>query len=897
MRSLTVTAAPSSRRGALVALFVLSGASGIIFEVLWIRIFTSILGSSTQSVGAIVTAFMLGIGVGQAVFGRLADQPRNLLRLYASLELGVALLSLVAFWLFLGLDGVYRTAHLLLPVGAVKWGVFVVAFVVISVPAALIGGALPVLTKQVLSGGGAEAREVLGRLYGANTLGAAFGAGLAVKLVQSFGYDVGYHLAVVGSLVTAALAFAMSRLEPSAPPEPLPVEPTVAPEASAAQNGDSQVIALDPRWLAAAFALSGFAALSYEVVWQRLLQFFFQGTLTSFAIILSTFLLGIGFGSVVTRRQRASVEQFAMFEALIAALALAGVPLVTAVAETGRDARVVFIAIVFAISFLFGAIFPLAGKLFLAARSGDGQVGRATGSITSANTLGSVAGSLGASFVLIPLVGTRHTLVLSAVANLVAALLVLTSARRLKSVASATLAFATVLGLGFWLSSDWLGRYYLATIGRPGYDLVAEKESSLQPVLVLEDAPGRRLLIGGGFESGEIDEARRQTQRLQAHLPMLLHPAPSRVLEIGYGVGEIARTVLLYHPERLDLVEIDPNMISVANDWFGALNDHASDHPEVRTHVMDGRQFLRVTDASYDVILTDSMIPVSELSLRMYSLEHFEAGKAHLAPGGVMVLWLPLYIGAERVRVMLRTFLEVFPQSVLWLPQAFSANEAFVVGFRDTATLDLERTAQRFEAVAKPDLLPFGWSNPSTYFASFVGGPSELAALVSDVTQLHRDRAPVLDFIPAQEDLGLAELLARIYGQARPVALDFMPEGSDLRADLMASLEADRAYQGVHTRAQLEAMFQNFPLHPAARLTVARLMSEAKRGDAAGDRETRARAALALSPWDVQANLVLMREAQAHGQHEEAVAFARRAQVLQPYMKEATAVLRQGPTP
>lgn len=873
--------APTPRATApLVFLFLLSGGSGIVFEVLWIRIFTSILGSSTQSVGAVVTAFMLGIALGQKLFGRLADRPRNLLRLYAALELGVALLSLVAFWLFLGLDGVYRAAHLALPSGLVKWGVFAVAFLVITLPAALIGGSLPVLVKQVLAGG-AEAREGMGRLYGANTFGAAFGAFGAVIVVSAVGYDVGYHVAVAGSLLTSALAFLLSRREPPAASSGEPREP-----ASAVDSGR-----IAPALLVVAFAISGFAALCYEVIWQRLLEFFFQGTLVSFAIILAVYLLGVGFGSMLTRKLRASVAQFATMEALIAALGLAGLPLATKVAESGHRAGAigVFIAVVFAVTFLFGAIFPLAGRLYLASRASD--VGGAAGDITAANTLGSVLGSVGASFVLVPLLGTRGAFLVAGLANLGVALLLFAGTRRAAGEWKRAIAacVAGALALGAWFSSDWLERYYLAAIHRPGFALVAERESSLQPVLVLEDNEGRRVLMGGAFQSGEVDEVRRQTQRLQAHLPMLLHPSPKRVLEIGYGVGEIPRTVLRYQPERLDLVEIDPNMIGVANEWFGALNERASEAPAVRTYLLDGRQHLRTTDAQYDVILTDSMIPVSELSLRMYTLDHFQAGRAHLAPGGVMVMWLPLNVGADRVRVMLRTFLEVFPKSLLWLPQAWASNEAFIVGFRDEPALDVAHVVERFDAVAKSDLAPFGWTSAAVYLASFRGGPAELEALVRDVKVLHRDRAPVLDFIPVKEGQGMAALVDRIFELARPVANDFVPAGSPLRAEVEQALAADRAFHQAKTRAELDAVLLLYPQQPAARLELA---AQVRDDESRADAVARAGDALLLSPWDVEANLVLMRAAKASGDEAKARLHAERALVLQPYSKEALAVMR-----
>ncbi|MFT3707835.1 MAG: hypothetical protein QM817_09275 [Archangium sp.] len=901
----------TSRRlpASVVVLFALSGVTGIVFEVLWIRIFTSILGSSTQSVGAVVASFMLGIALGQAIFGRRADRATSLLGLYARLELGVATFSLVTYWLFLAIDGVTRAAHRVLPEGAAKWGVFALAFVVVTVPATLVGGTLPVLVKRVLRGG-AEAREGLGRLYGVNTLGAALGALGTVFLVKHVGYDVGYHVAVALSAATGLMALVLSRREPA----PVAASEEQGTDVAAVEldDGDERV---SPRALAWAFALSGCSALALEVLWQRLLDFYFQATLESFAWILAVFLGGVALGSVATRRWNASVRQFVVLESFVALLSFLTLPVVTLIGE--RDvptARVVFLVLVFAVTFLFGAIFPLVGTLYAALvkrasesspsppqgrGSGRGPFtteGKTVGDISSFNTLGSVFGSLAVSFVLIPLLGTPTTLVIASLLNVAAATLV---AFRHPSRVFLLSVLAVCAGIGFASarSSPWVERFYLTAIGRDGYHLIAERESSLQPVTVLEDAVGRRLLLGGPFESGEIDEARRQTQRLQAHLPMLLHPNPRRVLEIGYGVGEIPRTVMLYRPEQLTLAEIDPMMIAVANDSFGEVNGRVSEQPGVVTHVMDGRQYLRVTDETFDVILTDSMIPVSELSLRMYALEHFQAGRARLNPGGVMVLWLPLYIGADRVKVMLRTFLEAFPDSLLWLPQGFATNEAFVVGFRDAAKLDLPLIRERFAQVAAADLAPFGWQSELPYLASFLGGRAELEALTRDVSTLHRDRAPVLDFIPTADEQGLPELLQNIYARARPVALDFAAaEATDLRANVLASIEADRAFQQVKDIASLEAMFAKYPTHPTARLTAARLRCAAKVKTPPAELEAEALQWLELSPADVCSNLVVMRAALGRNDAKLAAEHARRALILQPYLKEARAVL-EGKTP
>ena len=302
--------------------------------------------------------------------------------------------------------------------------------------------------------------------------------------------------------------------------------------------------ALDGRILLPAFAVSGFCALAYEVIWFRLLDFLLLGRLTTFACVLSVYLLGISLGSVAFSRWSPSglsdLKLFVAFEALLGFLGLISLPAVDDQRAGGSDpsaSRAGFL-ILFAMTLLLGGLFPLAGKLYAGPLR---LLGRSVGSIYSANTAGSVLGSFLTGFVLFPAIGTSNTLLLVAVLNLlVAAAVAGISVRPLSARWIGSSAGLAVLGLAVWVGGDWLTHYYEHVSLRPDFRIIAESESSLQPVLVAENPQGERVLLGGPFQSGETVPARRQTQKLQAHLPMLVHPNPQRVLEIGYGVGELA---------------------------------------------------------------------------------------------------------------------------------------------------------------------------------------------------------------------------------------------------------------------------------------------------------------------------------------------------------------------
>jgi spermidine synthase len=905
--------APTAQHWVL-RLFFVSGLSGILFEVLWVRIFTYLLGGTTHSVTAVITAFMLGLGLGSYLFGRVADRQARPLRVYGLLELGVALSGLIAFYAFHHIESLYSILYAWAPQATIKWLVFLIAFVFVSFSATLIGGTLPVLARYVVNRD-EGLKAALGQLYSINTLGAAAGALLMIALVWVLGYEAGYHLALALNAVTGLVALLLSRRESLAPRSIS--EPPAAPSPPPTEARET----LDGRILLPAFAISGFCALAYEVVWFRLLDFLLLGRLTTFACVLSVYLLGISLGSVAFSRWSpaglSDLKLFVVFEALLGLLGLVSLPLLSLISGWGN--RPVTIGagflLLFVMTLILGGLFPLAGKMYAGPMR---LLGRAVGNIYSVNTVGSVLGSFLAGFVLIPVLGTSYTLLLIAGLNLfIAGGVAGLSLRPLKVRWVGTATALAAVGLAGWFGADWLTRYYENVSLRPGFRVIAQRESSLQPVLVAENAQGDRILLGGPFQSGETVPARRQTQKLQAHLPMLVHPNPQRVLEIGYGVGELARTLLLYQPERLHLVELDEHMIPMAEEYFGALNEHASRKPNVRVDVMDGRHFLKMSEEQFDVIMSDSMILASEGSLRLYTEEHFREVRRHLRPGGVALAWLPLNAGTSKAMVILKTFQEVFPQSLLWLPLGLNTQEAFLIGFRDEARIDWAAWREKYEKVARADLSVFGWDSPGLFFASFRAGPEQLREIAARVPLVNRDMNPVLDFLPqetpAEIDAAVRQLIASSPGAVLP-HLQVPPEASEalkaLRDALQRIHEADQLFlQGVEALdrfgarppqevlANAEALTAGFrralevyPRHHAAAVWMAQVLGLAAKvepplepGKARGLLEE----ALRYSPADLAVAEALARLALERGDKDEAQKYIERVRALAPYSRLA----------
>ncbi|MBW2464720.1 MAG: fused MFS/spermidine synthase, partial [Deltaproteobacteria bacterium] len=874
-----------TQQGALLRLFFLSGASGLLYQVLWIRIFTSILGGTTQSMSAVVSAFMLGMAAGSYIFGRIADRTPAAVRLYGLLELAAGAAAALAFVLFIATSAFGEALYGVVPYGVYQWLLFGVAFVFVSVPAAFLGGMLPPLIRQ-LTTTEESLRPVLSSLYAANSLGAAFGAMGCILLVSYFGYLGAYAVAIGLSVAVGIMALRIGRALPKRPghadvaaPDDAAAPEPAAPE-PAAPRFEFDRSPEHGRAVLFAIAVSGFSALGFEVVWFRLSGLLLRGTLGGFGVILAVYLIGLSLGSAWVARvsdRRAGTALVTIEVALAVATALS-LPLFALGQEVllSRAPGIAWaLALLFIVTFLYGATFPLASRLFIG--SGLGKLGQSVGTVYAVNVLGAICGSLITGFVFIPILGTQTALYVLVAFNVASALSLLPFVRRPRRRVTLAVAIAFAFLLGVFLEGGpWDRRLVQSVIPPDRGELIELVDSELQMLSVFERPDGERILHGGPFISGATVAIRRQTQRLQGHLPMLVHPNPKRVLEIGYGVGEIARVISLHDPDRIDLVEIDPEMTDIADRYFGRINGRVSERANVQVHPMDGRHFLQMTDDRFDVIMSDSMILESEASFRLYTQEHFVAGREHLAPGGIMALWLPLEVAGDTSRTILRTFVEVFPETLAWMPTGEPGHEVFLLGFRDEATVDAEELARRFERYAKADLAPLGCDIPACFLAGFRAGPADLPELYGDIPYVNRDMWPVADFVNS----GDPEAMRRRFVDGRPsdqgrwlhgadgfTYLDRFLEAESLSREACDTLETEPFESWPAHRAEWVASFEQveerYPRHATSRRCWARLLITLAEldGSRGAGALTDAQSAYELDPYSFRANLYLAEDA------------------------------------
>ena len=659
--------ATPSLRGAVLALFVASGAAGLIYQVVWSRELVLVFGNTTQAVATIVTAFMAGLGFGSLAGGRLADTSLRPLRLYGLVELAVAAMAALLPFAFTGLAELYRGVwpNLVERPGQLAGVRFGLALAAVAPATFLMGMTLPLLTRYLVRTLD-EAGARLGELYAANTIGAMVGTLLAgFVLIELVGLHLTSYLAVALNLAAGLGALLLSRRwEPG-------------PEASAtAARRERPVRPKVPREflprrravLAATF-VSGFVSLALEVLWTRMLA---EGTGSSiyiFTTILAIFLFGIALGSFLYRRlSRPEGERLGTL-----GLCLAGVGVLaqaTVVLGSGTVGQVPFVVrtvvVLLPATILMGYAFPLAGRL---ATPSAEAAGGSVGLLYAANTGGSILGSFGAAFVLAGTLGTNGSILLLGGLNLLAGAVLFAAdpvgggrragatggSRGRGRIVAAGLAGLAVLGLV--ASSLDLPVTRTRTeneLRRTGLPVTHAEDELATVDTVGGPAKGRRLLVGGvGMTSLTVDT------KLMGYLSKALRPEAQDFLVIAFGMGGTYRSGLQLGL-RTDAVELSPTVPSRMPVFFPDA-DRFLDHPQGRVIVSDGRNYVRLSRETYDMVAVDPAPPIESAgSVVLYTREFLTEGKARLRPGGVFMLWIPYALPLDDFKEHVRTFAGVF---------------------------------------------------------------------------------------------------------------------------------------------------------------------------------------------------------------------------------------------
>jgi spermidine synthase len=753
--------------------FFLSGATGLVYEVLWTRQLALIFGVTTYAVSTVLATYMGGLALGSYVMGRRVDHVRNPLLLYAVLEAAIGLYALLVPMLFEALRPLYvGLAHLELSYPVFSLARSVMAVLVLLIPTALMGGTFPVLVRQwVRLGGGMQSGT--GVLYFVNTAGAIAGCSMAgFYLIERFGLTGTNYIAAFTNLGLALLAALIARSK------------SWSPEAVAEtkqKTGFAPLPSGTASLILFCSGLSGFIALSAQVLWSRALLRYLYNSTYAFTAMLTVFLVGIVLGSALFTGLLAHRKRPLLWMALLQAAVGAGfavsvlmlprIPELT-IRIFGSDivdsfeTSVVMMLTKAAIILLppvvfLGAIFPMTTVLYATGRK---DLGNAVGRAYAANTFGAIVGSISCAFVLIPWLGMWGTHKLLVILSLLGAGAVAASAmtapraRAVAALSSVAIAAAATLAA----PADVFRSTFLAN---PGQKLEFYAEGPTDTVGV-SSAYGQRTIVYED-QRGTASTASFGVNLFLGHLPMMLHPGtPKTVLHICFGVGNSLSAVVA-HPEleRVDSVELSPHVLDAGRLFWS--NDGVVDHPKVRHVIDDGRNYLMTTSETYDVILLEPPETFTAGVINLYTTQFYRDAMARLADDGVMMQWIPTANGPiEGEKELFRAFHDVFPYSTMWWQ--LDGGCALLIGSKNQITIDYQKLAAHFEeGRVKQDMLLSQVRSVDHLLSFFVFDEKAFADFVAGA-QPTTDDLTMLDFsMPryAGSGFGLGQFNSKVVGE------------------------------------------------------------------------------------------------------------------------------------
>lgn len=822
----------------LYVFFLLSGAAGLIYELVWVRELVFVFGGTTFAITTVLVAFMGGLGLGSYGAGRLATRLTRPGRVYGLLEIAIGVYALAVPLLLSLAEPLYRVLY---PVGAnAPWLLnlfrFLISALILLVPTTCMGATLPVLVRQITLQGIGLGHSV-GRLYGLNTLGAVLGVLLAgFVLLPGVGLITATRVAAALNLVVGVSALVLfARPVPALQGDPARRPAKKRPETAAA--GEIPVSAGLRRLLLVAFAVSGFAAMVYQLAWTRALVLSVGSSTYSFTCILAAFILGLAVGSLLVARWvdrwRNPALVFGVLEILIGLMAVMIMPLhgqlpywVESLIRSYREnfgvllrsQFMLIIAITCVPTLLMGAIFPLATRAL--ARAGE-EPAKVTGRAYAINTVGTIAGSFLAGFVLIrsAVLGVQNTIVLASVLNGLAGMLLIVGAGvgptsgwgvavRRRGVPALPLVIA--IPLVAWLAGRWDQRLLTAApfLQRGAVADFIERHRVLYfedgvdvTAAVLQDRedPDGLVLTVNGKPDASTNETDTATMLLIGHLPALIGPADGDVCVIGLGSG-LTMSALSRYPDfkRFDCVEISDVVIEAAEYFAPFTYNVLSAEPRLRMIRGDGRNHLLLSDATYQVIVSQPSNPWLAGVANLFTREFFELAQARLTPDGRLAVWLQGYALAEGdFRMIVRTLLEVFEHVSLW---NVSADDYMLIGSLQPLRIDARAFAERMRPDGlRADLYRVGVHDPAQLLGRFVATEAPLRAWTADAPS-HTDDNALLEFsapryLYAGQGGAIAEALTV---QQQPISGTIV-EPATASDELAAGVANVRAARAEHT--------------------------------------------------------------------------------------------------
>ncbi|MBN1481021.1 tetratricopeptide repeat protein [candidate division KSB1 bacterium] len=745
------------RRSILLIVFFFSGATALVYQLAWIRMFGFVFGVSVFAISTVLTAFMTGLALGNYLFGRLVDTSKNALTLFAFLQLGIGSFALTFPFTFKAFEFFYLSFHQLFPTSFYISSLirFVFSFFFLLIPTTLMGGTLPVLTKYFVKNLGNLGHNV-GTLYSVNNLGAFIGCFAAgFLLVQMWGTTETIVLAAVINIIIAFVVFYIHTKGTKGKIEKVPlVSENIDKSGQTTYSGFIVKLAL---WV---FVVEGFTTLSYEVIWTRILVgFSFDKSVYFTSTVILSFIFGLSVGSWLVSffvdRHKNLPALLGWIEMGIGLVAIALLPVFSKIGaylesvrplyvgswlfHMGREYFIFFIVMLFPV-ILMGATFPIVSKIYT---QHINQLGTRIGVVGALDTVGSIFGSFVAGFIFIPFLGVVNAVLLTAAINLAIGFIIFFFQPYMRKT-SKIIVGLTILVCAVFLLRTVPGKAYFQTwlTSQPEDRLIFYKEGTAATVSIPQHLDGTKALSINGAISGEASPGDLEVHRLEGYLPYLLHDNPENALLIGLGTGVTANCLIQSDMKYVECVEICPEVVEAAEHSLGEENSHVVKNQKFTGIIEDGRSFLLITEVKYDIITSSGIHP--RMSPTIYTSEFYQICRDHLTENGVMCKWFPSnWLSTDEFKMLLKSFIDVFPYSSLWVG---NASQAILIGKTEPLVINLDMLSRKMKRdKIFHDLAASGMETPSKLLAKFICHDDSLTKYLGDVS-VNSDDNPAVEY-------------------------------------------------------------------------------------------------------------------------------------------------------
>ncbi|MCX8056862.1 MAG: fused MFS/spermidine synthase [Ignavibacteria bacterium] len=762
--------------------FLLSGMTGLIFQITWFKYLSLFLGNTTYAQIIVLATFLGGLALGNYFIGKVADRVISQLKIYGFIELIIGIYCIIfpasisffenLFYVLINEDLLINQSFLFLLIK------FFISALILLIPTILMGGTLPLLTK-FFTDKIENVRKENASLYFINSFGAVVGIYFAgFVLIKAFGLDVTIRIAAIINLIIGSVSIVLSSFFNKEEKDELNTENSLVEKVNV-NKFDKRLITT----LIYLAGISGFASLMYEVLWTRVLISVFGSSTYSFSLMLMAFISGITIGSFVvssnfiSKINRINLLIFSQFmiaiTTLISILLLPHLPYqfwkLSALFAKTNDAFPIFLSVEFLICFLLmfvptifmGMTLPLIVELVAQYKN---LIGVSVGTVFSVNTFGNVLGALTAGLFFIPVFGVKNSFIIGIVINLIGATILLISSikslNRKSKFSFASLFASSILlmlivpnwnveimtsGVFRRLSDEPPKTYHEYKRIFQTRELLFYKDGlsgNISVVRTLDTLNQRVLLINGKPDASSYGDM--PTQLLLGHIPMFLHNNPKNVFVIGFGSGSTINAVLKHNPEKVTCSEISKEVIEAAN-IFSDVNENCLSDKRVKLIIEDAQSYLKLTNQKFDVIVSEPSNPWIAGIGNLFSKEYFQRCSEKLNEDGIMCQWFHIYeMDDEVLSLVLSTFNSVFPYVQTW---GANQGDLILIGSKKPIKIDFKLLKERFENEnVKSNINKIGIKNIFTFLTTQILSPEGTFTLTDD-NKINSERKPTLEFL------------------------------------------------------------------------------------------------------------------------------------------------------